>query len=235
MSVLDLTVVQTHKMVYNKAEQHLRRSLEALFDIKLRNPRKDSHYLGGDLIAMEKEKLVRAKEILRNIANGVNPLNGERIEDSSFLHDPRIIRCLYFVQEVLDKAITGNLVKGAGLKFSITPEEKSKIELPVQKIGVNEFAKSVNKVIDVHRSKKLSGVELNRQLKKMGILAELITEDGKTRTVINERSMEFGIETEKRVYNGNEYEMILFNDKGKKFLLDNLEKIMTFEAEPQSV
>lgn len=33
----------------------------------------------------------------------------------------------------------------------------------------------------------------------------------------------------KRNYNGNEYEMILFNEAGKKFLLDNLEEIMRYD------
>lgn len=133
----------------------------------------------------------------------------------------------------MQRVIAGELTNGGGkdLPFSITAEEKSRVVLPDKSIGVNEFAKCINSVINLQRSKKLSGMELNKQLKRMGVLGEEKTEEGKTRTVVNERSIEFGIETEKRIYSGNEYEMILFNDKGKKFLLDNLEKIMSHEAE----
>ncbi|MFZ5649924.1 MAG: hypothetical protein ACOY4I_03590 [Bacillota bacterium] len=180
---------------------------------------------------MEKEKLIRAKEILRKMANGINPLNGEQIESSSFLNDQRMIRCLYFVQEVLNMAIEGKM--GTNTKkpsdFIITAEEKSRVKLPPGKIGVNEFARSVNKVIDLNRSKKLSGAEINKQLKKMGILSEQLLADGKKRTILNSKSSHYGIETEKRNYNGNEYEMVLFGESGKKFLLDNLEEIMQFD------
>ncbi len=180
----------------------------------------------------DKEKLLRAKEILRKTANGINPFNDEQIGGDSFLHDPRMVRCLYFVLEVLDCAIEGPI--RTGLKkpsvFVITTEEKKMIELPQDRIGVNEFAKCVNKVLDLNRSKTLSGMEINKKLKKMGILGEEALPDGKKRTLLTARSYDQGVETEKRNYNGNEYEMVLFNEKGKKFLLDNLEKIMEIDA-----
>jgi len=178
----------------------------------------------------EKEKILKAKEILLKIANGVNPVNGEQIAEESFLHDPRIIRCFYYVAQVLENTARGQYPTNKPGVFIITKEEKAKVILPEGKIGVNEFARCINRVIDPSRSKRLTGVILNKQLKKMGILAEENYGDGKTRTILNEKSAEFGIEAEKRNYNGNEYEMILFNDKGKQFLLDNLEEIMSFEG-----
>jgi hypothetical protein len=183
---------------------------------------------GGLVMGSYREKLVKAKEILQKMADGIDPLNGEPIEKNSFLHDPRMIRCLYFIQEVLGSAIEGN-VRSGGMKpaeFRITAEEKSRVLLPQGKIGVNEFAKCVNVVIDQDKSKRLSGVELNRSLKKMGVLDEQVLADGKTRTALNARSGTYGIEAEKRNFNGSEYEMILFNDEGKRFLLDNLETIL---------
>lgn len=181
-------------------------------------------------MSLEKEKLVKANEILRKMANGINPLNGEPIEEGSFLHDARMIRCLYFIQEVLNRAIDGQLRTSANKQeaFIITADEKRRIELPHGSIGVNVFAKCVNSVIDLNNSKKVSGMELNKRLKKMGVLGEEVLADGKTRTVAGAKSLEYGIETEKRNHHGNDYEMILFNDQGKKYLLDNLEEIMTF-------
>jgi hypothetical protein len=185
-------------------------------------------YREDGMMSLEKEKLAKAKEIMVKMAGGINPLNGEQIENGSFLNDPRMVRCLYFIQDVLQIAIDGQLRTSAETPagFFITPEEKEGVQLPQGKIGVNEFAKCVNKVIDLNKSKKLTGVEINRRLKKMGVLSEQALDDGKKRTALNEKSHEVGIETEKRNFNGNEYEMILFNDTGKKFLLDNLEKIL---------
>lgn len=179
-------------------------------------------------MGLDKDKLVKAKEIVRKMAAGINPLNGEEIEDGNLMNDPRLVRCFYFIEEVLQTAIEGRLGtnEGAPEVFMITPDEKGRIQLPQGKIGINEFAKCVNKVIDLNRSKKLTGVEINRKLKKMGVLGEQHLDDGKKRTTLSEKSLDFGIETEKRNFNGSEYEMVLFNDAGKKFLLDNLEKIM---------
>jgi hypothetical protein len=180
----------------------------------------------------DKEKMIKAKEILQKIANGINPINGQSINDESFLSDPRIIRCFFYVSEVLSKVIEGQVHKTGNKpsKFIITDEEKKLVVFPEHRIGVNEIAKCINRVIDLNRSKKLTGVELNKQLKKMGLLSEHKNEHGKTRTVINEKSKDYGMEIEKRNYNGNEYEMVVFNDTGKRFILDNIDMIMNYEV-----
>lgn len=135
------------------------------------------------------EKIYKAKRILQRIAGGVNPLNGEKLEEDSFLHDPRMIRWLHYVCGLLDDHAANRLRSGSNKPkaFNISPQEKDLIELPDRNIGVNEFARCVNRVISAE-SKKLTGALLNRQLKKMGILSEEIMEKGKTRTIINEKS-----------------------------------------------
>ena len=179
---------------------------------------------------LEKEKLLKAGEVLNKIANGFNPLTGEAILQESFLQDPRIVRCLFYTKDILQKiAETGFQTGPRPSNFSITAEEKSRVELPPGKIGINQFAHCINQVIDVNRSIKLTGVELNKRLKKMGILAQLPVEKGKTRTTVNTQSQDYGIELEKRSFQGNEYEMVLFTEKGKQFLMDNLEMIMKAE------
>lgn len=180
-------------------------------------------------MTQELEKLIKAREVLTKIAEGINPLNGQPINEKDFIHDPRIIRNFYQISEVMNDMI--RFKARSHMKkltdFVITEEEKQRVALPENKVGVTEFAKRVNMVIDPYKSRRLTGAELNRQLKRMGILGETAGADGKSRTVVNEKSGEYGIETETRSYNGSEYEMIVFNEAGKRFLLDNLEKIMS--------
>jgi len=185
---------------------------------------------GWYILINEREKVIKAKEVLIKIANGINPVDGTPINEESFLNDPRIIRCFFYISELLNRVIAGqtnqNLPKPTELH--ITKEEKSLVKFPENKIGVNEFAKCINNVIDLNKSKKLSGVELNKQLKKMGVLSENIDEQGKVRTIINNKSVDYGFESEKRNYNGNEYEMVVINDIGKAYILENLEDIMKY-------
>ncbi|MDK2799043.1 MAG: hypothetical protein PWQ70_662 [Clostridiales bacterium] len=181
----------------------------------------------------EHEKILKAREVLQKIANGINPISGQLIDadKESFLNDPRIIRCFFYVSDILEKVANGQVNRNIKkpTEFSITDDEKRLVKLPDYKIGINEFAKCINNVINLNRSKRLTGTEINKQLKKMGLLSEEVTENGKTRTIVNDKSGEYGIEAEKRTFNGREYEAVLFNDKGKKFLLDNIEKIMNYQ------
>jgi hypothetical protein len=176
----------------------------------------------------EFDRIEKAKAVLQKIAKGIDPLTGEPIDGDSFLNDARIIRCFYFVSEILDNVLNG-AYSGRGnksLDFVITPEQKSSVRFSPGKIGVNEFSRNVNECLDLSRSKKLTGVELNRRLKKMGLLGEIPVENGRSRTTLNDSSPEYGFELERKSYNGVEYEMVVINDKGKKYLLDNIEAIM---------
>jgi hypothetical protein len=181
----------------------------------------------------EAEKMEKAKNVLLKIAKGIDPLTGEIISENSFLNDARIIRCFYYVTEVLDKAMKGTYgrVGKKPVVFSITPEQKNEVKFPESNIGVNEFARCINMYIDTSKSKKVTGVRINKGLKKMGILSEQDTGNGKTRTITNSESMKYGFETEKKIFNGSEYEMVVINNKGKKYLLDNIESLMSDEQE----
>lgn len=192
---------------------------------------KSRHEMEVMMMVDEFEKMEKAKNVLLKISKGVDPLSGEAIAENNFLNDPRIIRCFYFVTEVLDNVIQGVYRKtGSRLPdFIITPEQKQRVTFPEGKIGVNEFSRQINQYIDTNASKKLTGMEFNKKLKKMGILTDKIIENGKTRTVINPNSAKYGLEMENRKYNGMEYEMVVINDQGKKYLLDNIETIMKSE------
>lgn len=173
----------------------------------------------------EKSQVQKAKEILSRIIIGVDPVSGEVIARDSFLNDPDIIRCLYFITGILDGLLNGVYSKRSNTPFQITAEQKREITLPEGKIGVNEFARCVNSVLDIC-DKKLTGTELNKRLKQMNILSENKGIDGKKNTVINDSSYLYGFDLERRSFNGREYDQVMINDSGKKYLMENLERIM---------
>ncbi len=177
-------------------------------------------------LQQEKVSIEKAVSILEHLAKGMDPGTKKAVKKDHILHDPEVIRSFYFAKEVLENVKKGVYNHRKLTEFMITPEQKSKVRLPERKIGVNEFSRIINEQIDLHVSKKLTGVELNRQLKKLGVLSEEVLEGGKKRTVTNERSIEVGFETVKREKNGSEYDMVVINEEGKIYLLENLEKIM---------
>ncbi|MEH7130999.1 hypothetical protein V7103_22680, partial [Neobacillus drentensis] len=84
-------------------------------------------------------------------------------------------------------------------------------------------------VIDTRIVKRKSGMKINKQLKIIGILSEEKTDDGRVRTITNEKSEGYGISSKVRYFDNRQYEQVVFNDIGKSFILENLERIMSFK------
>ncbi len=174
------------------------------------------------------DRLLKAKEVIQQIANGVNPLDQSEIPDDSFLHHPKIIRSLFCLLDYMDKEMNNSSSHSQPKPktFMITAEQKSAVEFPDGPIGVNVLVKAINLVIDPTTSKKLNGAGLNKQLKKLGILSEEIDEKGKKRTIVNENSEGYGIIAQRRVFDGVEYDQVLFDEEGKAFVLQNIESLL---------
>jgi hypothetical protein len=179
----------------------------------------------------EVDYLNQTKNVLERLARGLNPLTGKTVEKESFLKQVEIGKYLTIAGEVVDRLIRngGRMSSAKQTPFTITVAQKKAVKLTDGKIGVNEFSRCVNRCLDADDSKKLTGVELNKRLKKLGILSEEKLADGKNHTTVNAKSGEFGFESEHRTYKGEEYEMVVINEVGKKYLLDNLETIMATE------
>jgi len=170
----------------------------------------------------EKQKIERAREIFNTIIQGKDPFTGELIDENSFLNNPKMIRCLCFVNEILLREISGRNTKQSKARFVITKEQLMNIQLPEQDMGVSDFVNCVNELIDLEKMKRLSTSRVNRALKERGILGEENMTDGSHPTICIEQSKEYGFYSVKARYNDHEYDKIMVNEKGKKFLLENL-------------
>lgn len=178
------------------------------------------------------EKIEKAKDIIVKLANGISPVDGEEIKKDNVVNDPRMIRCFFFVSEVLENLIAGEYSKASKKrKFIINDEQKDSVIFTEGEIGVNEISKCINQKINPLISKNVTGNLINRGLKRMGILTEINNNDKSRRTSIIETSHNYGFIEIKKSYNGREYFQVVANDVGKKFVLDNIEEIMTKDNE----
>ncbi|MFJ8065657.1 hypothetical protein ACIQYS_13570 [Psychrobacillus sp. NPDC096426] len=107
--------------------------------------------------------------------------------------------------------------------------------MPKGLIGINEFARAVNLVIDENVSKKLTGAAINRKLKEIGVLSEEKIHDNSKRTVVNGNSIAYGIEGIEGYYNREAYQRVVFNDIGKGIILKNLIDLMTGHTTNESL
>lgn len=183
-------------------------------------------------VQMDVAKLKRAREIVDQLVEGIDPYKNEKIESDSFIHDERMIRCMAYISRIITENIENDGVnKSKKVEFFITSEEVEVIKSPPVPFNISSFAKSVMNSIEAGNRKRLSGAQLNRKLKEMGLLDE-ISSEGKTKTVTNDASHKCGIFTEAFTSaNGFPYEKVLYNDRGKEFLLNNLAKILEYDKD----
>lgn len=179
----------------------------------------------------DKEKALKARDLLNTIIAGKEPYTGNEIHEESFLNDPRMIRCFAYVVNVLTDHIESNHVPSGTKKFYIRDEELTDLKFPDEEIGINGFCKIINESISLGERKKLSGSVINKKLKEMKILSELVDDEGKKTTVITDEAKKLGLSTRTREYNGREYEQIVYGKEGVDFLVNHLQEILTYKVE----
>jgi len=172
----------------------------------------------------EVELITKAQEILREISRGVNPLTKERIEETNFAINPKMIRCFMFCADMLEKA--KRPPQNYNTQFIITQEQKRKIIIRYDTISITQFCKIVNNVIDQSISKRAFQNRIIQSLKTLGILGEVVDFRGHKISVTISNSAEYGFISVKKSFEGREYDQIVANRQGQKYLIDNLEMLM---------
>lgn len=170
------------------------------------------------------ELIIRAQQILREIAQGINPFTGETIEESNFVNNPKMIRCFTFVADTLERAKKPE--KNYNTQFIITKAQKEEIDIPFETVGITKFIQAVNQVINQSISKRANSKKIFDSLKTLGILGETVDRDGRKTTIVIPNSANYGFESIRGISNNIEYEQVVANRKGQKYLIDNLEKLM---------
>ena len=145
------------------------------------------------------ELIIRAQQILREIAQGINPLTGETIEENNFVNNPKMIRCFTFVADALERAKKPE--KNLNTQFIITKEQKEAIDIPFETIGISKFTQAVNKEINQSISKKAHSKKIFDSLKTLGILGETVNRDGRKTTIVIPNSANYGFESIRGITN----------------------------------
>ncbi len=169
--------------------------------------------------------LRQARDAINHLVQGVDPYTGEVLGEVAFMQNPKMIRTFAFMSDVLTASMERRRPKKARIPFYITEEELERVEFPEGDIGVLQIVKAINASIQDEARGKLTAALLNKSLKKAGVLSAA-GEDEQYRTVVNERSAEFGIKAIESTYRDEKYMQVVYSDQAKKYLKDNLIELM---------
>ncbi|MCD8149956.1 MAG: hypothetical protein LUE92_10430 [Clostridiales bacterium] len=185
---------------------------------------------------LDQKKLDMAIVYLQRIADGNNPVNNVPAEEDSVLNNPNVIRCMYFVKEVLEEVRRNGGFIGSksrkNQKAAFPPEALSAFIYQEDK-SISKIVAQINEAVDDTVYQKLSYKPIVQWLKKNEFLTEKVNrESGKTQTLPAEKGTQIGIRAERRVsFNGAEYFLVLYDRQAQEFIVDNMETILHGEAD----
>ena len=84
--------------------------------------------------------ITRAKEIVRILADGIDPVTGEILPDDSVYNSPEVIRALFTVLEKVNESSVKDPLRNAGQSWTEIEDEKLRDEF-LAKMKISDIAK----------------------------------------------------------------------------------------------
>lgn len=184
----------------------------------------------------EIEKLQRAQMYISKLANGINPLNDNPVDQNEIINNERISRCLRYVSEVLDGVIksnrkTDNKKKVKKLPFFLSPEARSEFVSSEIPMTASEIARYLNSLADLNVCYKLRVTDIIKWLVEAGLLETQIHSENKEIKYPTSIGLDLGIFTESRSGLYGNYTAVFYNQKAQMFIVDNIEAIVELRSQ----
>ncbi len=188
---------------------------------------------------VDMQKLDIAITYLKRIADGNNPINNMPAEDDAVLNNPNVIRCMYFVKDILEQVKASNGIIGTTAK----KERKTRRAVdafPIELLGKYQYRedKGISRILSQlyeptkdKTIRKISGKAINDWLMTNGYITETYSDELKTNIKVpTEKGKNVGLKSERVEYPSNTYYTIIYNKSAQEFLIDNFEKFLNGET-----
>lgn len=181
---------------------------------------------------MNQEDLIMLKENLELLANGQDPKTGYVVEDTilNSAFNKRILKdAAYIIDQLLKVDFNPTRIdRRKKLNFYILPEEREKIEISNEPIPISVYTYKINEHVDNTNMKKLKASQITSWLMKEGYLTEFEAEDGKIFKILTDKSATVGISAQDRKSKyGRTYKVNLYNAQAQRFIIENLDSIIS--------
>lgn len=176
----------------------------------------------------DSKKLETSIEYVKRMAEGRNPVNNELLEYDSVLNNPNVIRCLYFIEDVLKEVQKSNGKIGTKSKRQLFPLEHLNNYRYQKNVPISAFTDQLNDGLDKTQYKKISYNRITKWLKTMGYLD--IVEDPRwndKKTIPTDKGKGIGIYEEERISSsGKIYHVIMYDKNAQDFIVSNMRNIL---------
>ncbi len=153
------------------------------------------------------------------------------MNDDAVLNNPNVIRCMYFVKEILEEVKRNNGYIGKKVRKS----DKQNFPLEVlssfvyrEDQSISRLVVQINEMIDQNVYQKLSYKPIVQWLKQNDFLMEELSQEfNKVCTLPTEKGSQLGITAEKRTsFKGVDFMLILYNRQAQEYIVKNMALIL---------
>jgi len=174
----------------------------------------------------ELEKLERAKQYIKQLANGIDPISGRELPDDSALNQVRLSRCFFYVADVLGQTVVKEK-KAAKIPMQpfVLPEDlRGRIPVEPNRM-ITHFMGDINALIDETIMSKLKVTAFTGWLTAQGYLREDMF-NGKRRKVPTEKGRAAGITDEPRQGQFGSYTATIYDENVQRLMIAHLDEII---------
>ncbi len=170
-------------------------------------------------------KLISAKKWIEKLANGINPLNDEPVNDGDLINNVHISRCLFYVADLLGEIKTGKRYRRRDKSaFFLSSKDAENISISTPN-GIANFVRLVNGAIP-EDMRSLTASQIIKWLRDEDLMQEVLKENGRKTNLPTDKGRRLGITTEvQRNPDGVEYQRVLYSVEAQRFMLSNIESI----------
>ena len=176
---------------------------------------------------MKNEKLEKAIIYVDRIANGCNPVNNSPLTNDSVLNNPNVIRCMYFIKDILKEVYdNGGVIskknKKYNKKFDFQLLNKYKY---IENKSISKIVRQINELRTDSSMEPLKAKPIITWLKDNGYIIHGVINNLEG-SIVTEKGKSIGMYNEIQTFQNRTYIALLYNQKAQEFLINNLKYIL---------
>ena len=175
----------------------------------------------------EKEKILLAQKWVHQLANGINPLNGNALKEDDIVNNVHISRCLFYVADLMGKYSERRSKSNASRNIPFDSSAMRKEEYNyVDAISISAYARELVKLIP-ENMQTVNYKQMVKWLMQEGMLKDGDPDsEGRVSKIATVKGNEKGIYTESRERGGGGFYLAtLYNRDAQRFLLNHIDEI----------
>ena len=180
---------------------------------------------------MNLDLVKHAKNYIEKMANGINPLTGEKVSDNDLINNVRIVRCLFYVNDVLERLLdNGGVTKNNRVKkaaFYLDKDVLNKYDYSEGDLPISKIVKKINNLKINENITNLKITSVCNWLVNIGLLKE-IDDNGKKTKRPTETGLNLGMYVKHKSGSYGAYDIVMYTKNMQEFIINNFDSLLEF-------